>query len=72
MPLVKHHARSDRSVVAYDWQSLPKDALVVDVGGGVGTVSLVLAKTFSNMKIVIQDLPKVVEDGLKVNSSYSI
>ncbi|KIL66630.1 hypothetical protein M378DRAFT_160640, partial [Amanita muscaria Koide BX008] len=51
---------------AYDWQSLPKDALVVDVGGGVGTVSMTLAKEHPNLKIIIQDQPGVVENGIKV------
>ena len=43
------------------------DALVVDVGGGIGTASLALAKEFSNLKIVIQDRRPVVEDGIEVH-----
>lgn len=42
-------------------------ALVVDVGGGIGTASLALAKEFSNLKIVIQDRRPVVEDGIEVH-----
>jgi len=42
------------------------NALVVDVGGGIGTASLALAKEFSNLNIVIQDRPPVVEDGIEV------
>jgi len=51
---------------AYAWKSLPQDALVVDVGGGVGSVSLTLAREHKNMKIVIQDKPAVVQAGIKV------
>lgn len=54
--------------VAYDWESLPQDALVVDVVGGVGSVSLALTRSYKNMKIVVQDQPSVVQDGLKVRA----
>lgn len=50
----------------FHWESLPKGALVVDVGGGVGTVTSVLAKALPDLKFVIQDRPAVIEDGLKV------
>jgi len=50
----------------FDWVSLPKGALVVDVGGGVGTIVSVLVKALPNLKFVIQDRPAVIEDGLKV------
>lgn len=53
--------------IAFDWQALPQDAVVVDVGGGVGFVSMALAKTHSHLKIVIQDRPPVVEEGKKVS-----
>lgn len=48
------------------------DALVVDVGGGIGTASLALAKEFSNIKIVIQDRPPVVENGIEVCLLYRL
>ncbi|KAF5312796.1 hypothetical protein D9619_003671 [Psilocybe cf. subviscida] len=53
----------DTILMAFDWTSLPTDSVVVDVGGGVGTASLVLAKNIPNVRIVIQDLPSVVKDG---------
>ncbi|KLO09400.1 S-adenosyl-L-methionine-dependent methyltransferase [Schizopora paradoxa] len=49
----------------YDWQSIAKGGQVVDVGGGVGTVSMRLASAYPEMNIVIQDRQSVVEDGLK-------
>ncbi|KAG9227803.1 hypothetical protein CCMSSC00406_0000551 [Pleurotus cornucopiae] len=51
---------------AYDWETLPEDSLVVDVGGGVGTSSLSLAANFPRIKIVVQDLSGVIWDGKKV------
>ncbi|KAF8622414.1 hypothetical protein AX15_007060 [Amanita polypyramis BW_CC] len=54
------------TLTAYDWQSLPENSLVVDVGGGIGSVSLVLARAFNNLNIIIQDLPQVIDDGAKI------
>ncbi|KAG7087939.1 hypothetical protein E1B28_011984 [Marasmius oreades] len=48
---------------AYNWDSLPENALVVDVGGGVGTISLELAKQFPKLKFIVQDLPSFIEKG---------
>jgi len=50
----------------YDWKSLPANTLVVDVGGGVGTASLSLAKEFPQLKFVVQDRQPVVEAGVEV------
>ena len=43
---------------------------MVDVGGGVGSVSLALAREYKNMKIVIQDQPAVVQAGIKVCQTF--
>lgn len=56
--------------LAFDWQSLPQDAIVVDVGGGIGTSALTLARTHPHLKIVVQDIPNVVEEGRKVNLTF--
>ena len=39
----------------YDWASLGK-ALVVHVGGGAGYFAIALAKTHSNLRLVVQDV----------------
>ena len=54
-------------VVAFDWKSLPTNALVVDVGGGVGSVSMALARECPDLRIVVQDRPGVVEDGIQAS-----
>jgi hypothetical protein len=35
---------------------------VVDVGGGVGSQTAVLAKAFDHINFVVQDRPTVIED----------
>lgn len=50
----------------YDWSTLSLDRPVVDVGGGIGTVSMALSKMQPQLKIVVQDRQQVVTDGPKV------
>ncbi|KAF8629507.1 hypothetical protein AX17_005633 [Amanita inopinata Kibby_2008] len=56
----------------FDWHLLPKNSIVVDVGGGIGSTSMLLASAFSSeedegagLKFIIQDRPVVVELGKK-------
>ncbi|KAJ7939652.1 O-methyltransferase, partial [Mycena leptocephala] len=39
----------------FEWTSLPRDAIVVDVGGGVGSTALILARAIPHVNIVVQD-----------------
>ncbi|THH06774.1 hypothetical protein EW146_g9509 [Bondarzewia mesenterica] len=50
----------------FDWQSLKTDEVVVDVGGSMGTVTLMLLKAFPHLRYIIQDLEKVLRDANKV------
>lgn len=43
---------------AHDWKSIGK-ATVVDVGGSAGHDAVVLAQSFPDLTIIVQDLPKV-------------
>ncbi|KAJ7263048.1 hypothetical protein C8J57DRAFT_1719238 [Mycena rebaudengoi] len=51
----------------FDWASLPRGALIVDVGGGIGSTSMLLASAHADaeLRFVIQDRPVVVEMGEK-------
>jgi hypothetical protein len=50
----------------FGWKSLKEDALVVDVGGGIGFTSLQLKKVYPHLRYLIQDRPNVIADGIKV------
>jgi hypothetical protein len=40
--------------------------MIVDVGGGIGSTSAVLARNFPDLRIVVQDRPAIIEDAKKV------
>ncbi|KAL1755113.1 O-methyltransferase-domain-containing protein [Schizophyllum commune] len=50
---------------AFDWASLPAGALVVDVGGGIGKSGRAIVESHPLVKVVVQDLPEVIEDAKK-------
>ncbi|KAF8652613.1 hypothetical protein AX16_004302 [Volvariella volvacea WC 439] len=53
----------DTIVKGFPWGTLPRDSVVVDVGGGIGTAMLTVAKEFPDLKVVVQSLPNVIQDG---------
>ncbi|KAJ7175090.1 S-adenosyl-L-methionine-dependent methyltransferase [Mycena crocata] len=59
----------DAILQAYQWSSLSKNAVVVDVGGGVGTSCLTLAAKVPSLKLVVQDLKGVIEQGKQLWNS---
>ncbi|KAH9024032.1 O-methyltransferase [Lactarius deliciosus] len=46
----------------YAWEKLPPGSLVVDVGGGVGSQTLTLARRHPGLRYVVQDRETVVGD----------
>ncbi|KAF8069262.1 S-adenosyl-L-methionine-dependent methyltransferase [Lyophyllum atratum] len=54
--------KADSVLGAFNWKDLLNESVVVDVGGGVGATSLVLAQELPHLKLVVQDLPKVIEN----------
>jgi hypothetical protein len=49
---------------------LKHDALVVDVGGGIGSQSMTLAQNYSHLRFVIQDREPVLKDAVMVRDSF--
>lgn len=52
----------------FDWTGLREGSLIVDVGGGIGSTSMILAKAFPHLRFCIQDRPKTIELGIAVGS----
>ena len=53
-------------IEGFEWQDLKQDAVVVDVGGGIGGQALTLAQSFPHLKFVVQDRESVVKDAVGV------
>ncbi|KAF8577507.1 S-adenosyl-L-methionine-dependent methyltransferase, partial [Ramaria rubella] len=53
----------DAILSAFEWDSLPYGSVIIDVGGG--TASLPIARDYPDLKLVIQDLPEVIDDAKK-------
>ncbi|KAF8992613.1 S-adenosyl-L-methionine-dependent methyltransferase [Cyathus striatus] len=47
----------------YPWDKVAPGSTICDVGGGNGHATLDLVKVFPSLKVVLQDLPEVVEQG---------
>ncbi|KAI0081312.1 O-methyltransferase [Panus rudis PR-1116 ss-1] len=60
------------ALTRFGWASLPEGSLVVDVGGGVGTASLALAKVHKHLRYIVQDHPKVIEHGLQIHRESKV
>lgn len=48
---------------------VPADSVVCDFGGGNGHATLGLVQEYPSIKVVLQDLPDVVEQGIIVSKS---
>ena len=55
------------TVLGFEWKALKQDAIVVDVGGGIGSQSLILAQHNEHLRFVVQDRESVVKDAVKVS-----
>jgi len=64
MDVAQHYINPELILQEFDWTALSGQR-VVDVGGGIGSTSAVLAKNFPNLKIVVQDRPEIIEDAKK-------
>ncbi|GAA6006594.1 uncharacterized protein JCM10292_006002 [Rhodotorula paludigena] len=53
-------------VRGFPFKGLPQDAVVVDVGGGVGSASLAIVKVAPQVRIIVQDRPEVIEQAKAV------
>ncbi|KAH9888544.1 O-methyltransferase-domain-containing protein [Cubamyces lactineus] len=50
----------DEILQAYPWVTLPSGAVLVDVGGGIGSTSLPVAEAHSHLSLVVEDRPQTV------------
>ncbi|KAJ7234013.1 O-methyltransferase [Mycena haematopus] len=49
-------------LAGFKWAKLPENSVIVDVGGGVGSTALIIAKAVPHVSLVVQDRFSVIED----------
>ncbi|KAJ7028950.1 S-adenosyl-L-methionine-dependent methyltransferase [Mycena alexandri] len=55
----------DSILQGFHWKAYPEGSLIVDVGGGVGSQCLPLAKKFPQLSFVVQDRAPVIQEAVK-------
>ncbi|KIP10225.1 hypothetical protein PHLGIDRAFT_266342 [Phlebiopsis gigantea 11061_1 CR5-6] len=65
MEYMKHASPPTAVIEGFDWATLDKNSLVVDVGGGIGAQSMTLARTYPHLRFVVQDREPVVDEAQK-------
>lgn len=53
--------------LGFDWNALPDGSKVVDVGGGVGAQSLLIAKANPRLKLIVQDREVTIQEAISVS-----
>ena len=48
------------SRTAFPWDSLPKDAVVIDVSGGIGSVTFRIAAAHPHLRYIVQDREQTI------------
>lgn len=64
--------RNTKQLAGFPWDELPKDSVVVDIGGGIGSVSVVLAQAYPHLKFVVEDRAPVVAIAREVSGSLQV
>ena len=54
-----------RQSAEFEWNLVPENSIVVDVGGGIGASAKFIADHVPHVRIIVQDKPKVVEAGVE-------
>ncbi|KAF7338950.1 O-methyltransferase [Mycena venus] len=49
-------------LAGFKWADLSEGSVIVDVGGGVGSTALIIAKAVPHVNLVVQDRSSVIED----------
>lgn len=58
---------SVRIFSGFDWTSIPHGGVLVDVGGGLGHISMEVAKMRPDIHVVLEDRPPVIEQAKQVS-----
>ncbi|KAI0768816.1 S-adenosyl-L-methionine-dependent methyltransferase [Trametes elegans] len=63
---------AENFIHAYPWKGLPQDAVIIDVGGGIGSTSIVLAEAYPHLRFVVQNREHVVDIAPTVSITVAV
>lgn len=64
---LSYHSDLTQLIVDFPWADV---STLCDVGSGIGSFSLPLAKSFSDIHITLIDLPDIIEQAKAVRTNY--
>ena len=53
-------------MVAFSWDVLPEGSVLVDVGGGIGATSIIVAENHPHIHVIVEDREQVVSTAREV------
>ena len=53
-------------MTGFPWGDLPEGSVVVDVGGGIGSASVILAQAQPHLRVLVEDRKEVISTALSV------
>lgn len=63
---LEHQNLTVETSAGYNWGQFSEDSLIVDVGAGVGTQTIAIAKKYPQLRFVVQDRESVMQDAAQV------
>lgn len=55
-------------LIGFDWDALPSGSLIVDVGGGIGSQSLIVAESHPHLNFIVQDQTAMMKGATAVRT----
>lgn len=56
----------------FSWEDLPEGSVLVDVGGGIGATSIIVAEAHPHLRVVVEDREQVVSTAVSVRRPYAV
>ena len=58
--------------VGFPWEGLPHDSVLVDVGGGIGSQSILVAEAHPHIRVVVEDRERVASTAASVRRALCL
>ena len=59
-------------MVAFSWDALPEGSVLVDIGGGIGATSIIVAENHPHIRVIVEDREQVISTAREVRFFLSL